>query len=167
MCSIPSRTSIIASWMQRKWSLPSSWLPPSKLWLHTRIFLAFNKKVHPKLRYINLHNVTHSLTSQSPTERMFVVQISLLTVTFLRLSYITKSVINANHQRSQPTPLQCTMCQHMGYHLLILLLFMPLLECWCMHPPHRPGRPCGADHTTPLKCCTLCYSIVSHATLNL
>ena len=29
--------------------------------------------VHPKLHNINLHNVTHSLISQNPTERMFVV----------------------------------------------------------------------------------------------
>ena len=42
-------------------------------------------KVHPKLRNINFHNVTHSLISWHPRERMFVVQISLLIVTFLSL----------------------------------------------------------------------------------
>ena len=40
-----------------------------------------------------------------------------------------------------------------------------------MHTPHCLGRPSGANHTTPLKCCTLCLfhnvtcytnSIVSH-----
>ena len=41
--------------------------------------------LHPKLRNINLHNVTHSLTYQNRRERMFVVQISLLIVTFLSL----------------------------------------------------------------------------------
>jgi hypothetical protein len=41
--------------------------------------------VHPKLRNTNLHNVTHSLISRTPRERMFVVQISLLIVTFLSL----------------------------------------------------------------------------------
>ena len=41
--------------------------------------------VHPKLRNINLHNVTHSLISRNLRERMFVVQISLLIATFLSL----------------------------------------------------------------------------------
>ena len=41
---------------------------------------------------------------------MSVVQISLLIVTFL--SYMTEFVINANHQRIQPTPSHCAMCQH-------------------------------------------------------
>jgi hypothetical protein len=44
-----------------------------------------NYIVHPKLRNINLHNVTHSLISQNPKERMFVCQISLLIVTFSSL----------------------------------------------------------------------------------
>ena len=52
--------------------------------------------MHPKLRKINLHNVTHSLISQNPKERMFVVQILLLIVTFL-------SVISQNLSLMQIT----------------------------------------------------------------
>ena len=53
---------------------------------HIRLLKRLSTKfgeVHPKLRSINFHNVTHSLISQNRRERMFVVQISLLIVTFL------------------------------------------------------------------------------------
>ena len=86
--------------------------------------------IHPKLRNINLHDITHSLISQNPRERMFVVQISLPIVTFRSL--ISRIfVIDATHQRSQPTPSHCALCQYVECHLLILLLLLllPLIEC--------------------------------------
>ena len=57
----------------------------------------------PKLRNVNPYNLTHSLISRNPRERLFVVQISLLIVTFLSL-ISQNMVINENRQRSQPTP---------------------------------------------------------------
>ena len=66
----------------------------------------------------------------------------------ISLPYIMKVVINANHQRSQPPPSHCTRCQHVECLLLLLLLLMSLVECWCMHMPHRLGRSSGVDHTT-------------------
>jgi hypothetical protein len=48
--------------------------------------------IHPKLRNINLHNMTHSLISRNPREWMFVVQISLLISWNLSLIQPTKEV---------------------------------------------------------------------------
>ena len=123
--------------------------------------------VHPKLRNSNLHNITHFLISQNPRERMFVVQISLFLVTFLSLmsQYF---VINANYQRSQPTPLHCAKCQYVECHLLgllVVLVLMSLVECWCTHMAHRPGRPNGVDHTNGGERRMNSNSIVSHPTL--
>ena len=128
--------------------------------------------VRPKLHNINPHNVTHSLISQNPREQMFIVQISLLIVTFLYL-YITEFVINANHQRNQPTPLHCAMCYMWSVAFLFLFFLCHLSECWCMRPPHCPRRPRGVDHTSVgdgrtdsiVLTSPLCYSIISHDTL--
>ena len=124
--------------------------------------------VHPKLRNINLHNIAHSLIFWKPRERMFAVSTSLLIVTFLSLiSWIV--VIDANHQRSQSTLLHYTRCQYVECHFLLLFLLLlplvPLVEGWCMHMPHRLGRPSGVDHTNVGERGMNLNSIESHATL--
>ena len=57
--------------------------------------------VHPKLRNINLHYITHSVISQIPRQRMFIVH-SLTPYCHISLPYITNFIINASRQRSQP-----------------------------------------------------------------
>ena len=52
--------------------------------LHCKVYYNY-VVVHRNLRNINPHTITHSLISLNPRERMFMVQISLLIVTFLSL----------------------------------------------------------------------------------
>ena len=77
--------------------------------------------IHPKLYNINLHNVTHSLISQNPRERMFVVQISPLIVTFLSLISQNLSLMQTT-QAVNPHP-RLTPCVNMWSVTFLLLLF--------------------------------------------
>ena len=92
----------------------------------------FFSYVHLKLRNTNFHNVTHSLMSQNPRERMSVVQISFLIVTFISVISRILSVMQTT-QEVNHTPSRSVMCQYVECRLLVLillLLLMPLVECW-------------------------------------
>ena len=100
------------------------------------------------------------LYPENPKEGMFVVQISLLVVIFLSLIVRILSLMQTAKE-ANPHP-HIAPCVNMW---IVTLFFCHLLNGQCMHMPHRVERPRIVDHTTPLKCCTLCYSIVSHGTL--
>ena len=53
-------------------------------------------------RNTNHHNITRSIISQNPRERMFVVQISLFIVTFLSLTSRTLSLMQKPPKKSTP-----------------------------------------------------------------
>ena len=90
---------------------------------------------------INIHINTHSLITRNPRERMFVVQISLLIVMFLSL-IPQFFVTNANHQRSQPTTLHCTMWRYGECHLLIFIPLFFYATCWMLVQAYAtsPGK---------------------------
>ena len=70
---------------------------------------------------------------------MFVVQISLLIVTFLSSISWNLSLMQTIKELN---PHSRAMCQHVECHLLLL----SFVECWCMRPPHHLGRSSGVDH---------------------
>jgi hypothetical protein len=93
--------------------------------------------LHPKLRNINLHNVTHSLISRNLREHMFLVQNSLLIVTFLSfLSWVLQLMHTVKEVNPHP---------HIASHVNMWSVFFlcHLMNCWCMDLSHCPGRPSG------------------------
>jgi hypothetical protein len=62
----------------------------------------------------------------------------------ISLSYITKLSLMQTTQEVNPHP-RIAPCVNMWS---VFFFLMPLLECWCMCPPHRPGRPSGVSHTS-------------------
>ena len=79
----------------------------------------------------------------------------------ISLPYITIFFIIINHQRSQPTPSHCVMCQYVEC-LLLLPLLLSLVECWCVHVPHGPEKPSGVDHTTKILHFVLFHSVTCY-----
>ena len=61
---------------------------------------------------------------------MDVCSSKLTTYCHTSLPYITNFVTNAIHQRIQPTPSHCTICQYVECHLLILILIL-FFFFWC------------------------------------
>jgi hypothetical protein len=85
-------------------------------------------------------------------ERMFIVQISLLIVTFFSLISQNLSSMQTTKEVN-PHPDIIPRVDHHYFILIpiLVLLLMPLVECWYMRgymrPPHCLGRPSGVDHT--------------------
>ena len=110
--------------------------------------LVATSMIHPKLGNINLHHITHSIISRNPRKRMFVVQISLLIVTFLSLISQNLSLMQTTKQVNPHThSAPCVDMWSVNFLFFFFFLLCHLFECWCMHMPHRPGRPSGVDHT--------------------
>jgi hypothetical protein len=78
--------------------------------------------LHPKLRDINLHNVTHSLISPNPRERIFIVQISLHI--FIFLSLISRNLsITQTTKEVNPRPHIAPRVNMWSVAFLLLFLF--------------------------------------------
>jgi hypothetical protein len=97
------------------------------------------ESLHPKLHNINLHNVTHSLISQNPRERMFEVQISLLIVTFLSLISQNLSLMQIT-QEINPHPHIAPCVNMWSVTFLFFFLYHLLNVCACVRHIAREGQ---------------------------
>ena len=96
--------------------------------------------LHPKLRNIDSWNVTHSLISQNPREQMFLVQISLLMVTFFSLISRVLPLMQTTIE-GKPHP-RIVPCVNM-WSVFFFFFICHLLNCWCMDMSHCLRRPSG------------------------
>ena len=76
---------------------------------------------------------------------MFTVQFSLLIVIFLSL--ISQNLSSVQTTKEVNPQFRIVPCVNMWHVTFLFFFFMPLVECWCMCPPHRLGRPIVVDHT--------------------
>ena len=104
--------------------------------------LVFGFWIHSKLRNINPHIVTHSLISWNPRVRMFVIQISLLIVTFL--SFVSQ-ILSLMHTIKEVNPHPCiSPCVNMWS---VFFFFHHLLNVGaCIHHIAWEGQ---VEWTTP------------------
>jgi hypothetical protein len=85
--------------------------------------------IHPKLLNINLHNVTHSLIYHNPREQMFVVQISLLIVTFLSLISRNSSLMQTTKEvNPHPHIAPCVNMWSVFFFFFFFFIFFNLLN---------------------------------------
>ena len=88
---------------------------PFRKWMNIQLLIFIRvSPIHRKLRNTNLHDIIHSLISRNPRERMFVVQISLLIVTFLSLISLFFSLMQTTKKVNMWS---------VPFLLLLLLLF--------------------------------------------
>ena len=128
-------------------------------------FFGHNQLIFYYTLNINLPNVTHSLISRNPREWMFIVQISLLIATFL--SFISQNLSLMQTTKEVNPHSRVAPCVNMWS---VTFLFLTFFLCHLLNVGAYICHITQEDQvkwTTPhhLICCTLCYSIVSHATL--
>ena len=104
------------------------------------------KTLHPKLRNINLHNIIHSVICRNPKERMFVVQISFLIVTFL--SFISQLLSLLQTPKEVNPHLHIAPCVNMwSVFFFFFLSHLLNIGAWIRHIA-REGR---VEWTTPME----------------
>ena len=91
----------------------------------------------PKILNINLRNVTHSPISSNTRGHMFLVQISLLIVTFLSL--ISQVFFPLMQSIKEENPHPCIAPRVSMWSLFFFLCH--ILTCWCTELPYCLGRP--------------------------
>ena len=87
-------------------------------------------QLHSKLRNVNLHNITHSLISPNPRDRMVAVHISLFIVTFLSLVSRIVSLMQTTKEVN-PHP-RIASCVNMWSVTFFFFFFSSYGTCWML-----------------------------------